>query len=380
MGSKTKILPFVIDGIEDVYEGGSICDLFSGSCSLSGAIGDQVPVISNDIQEYSAIIAKSLLTDWYDQKITSIKIIEEAKKYHSEHFKSIVEEYNYPKDIDLDSFNQIERKNQELINFNFSNKWHLFTKYYSGTWWSAEQCSWIDSLRKVIEDYRDNPAFNTILSSLMYAMAYNSQGTGHYAQFRDAKTNSTMKDIQIYRGKSILDYFKRKLNTSLDNLPLTQSEFNHEIITKDYIECLKEIKNCTVYADPPYCFVHYSRFYHALETIVLYDYPELQHKNGKIVKGRYRENRHQSPFCIRTKVSDAFDDMFKIINKNGCSLVLSYSDTGMITLNELLILAKKNFTNHSINVKSMDHAHMTMGRQNDRDREVKELLILIKPY
>ena len=39
MGSKTKILPFVIQGIESVYQGGAICDLFAGSCSLSGALG-----------------------------------------------------------------------------------------------------------------------------------------------------------------------------------------------------------------------------------------------------------------------------------------------------------------------------------------------------
>ena len=54
MGSKTKILPFVIQGIESVYRGGKICDLFAGSCSLSGALGNQLPIISNDIQYYSS--------------------------------------------------------------------------------------------------------------------------------------------------------------------------------------------------------------------------------------------------------------------------------------------------------------------------------------
>ena len=40
MGSKTKLLPFVVNGIEEAYNGGVICDLFAGSCSLSGAIGE----------------------------------------------------------------------------------------------------------------------------------------------------------------------------------------------------------------------------------------------------------------------------------------------------------------------------------------------------
>ncbi|MDZ4784617.1 MAG: restriction endonuclease, partial [bacterium] len=74
-----------------------------------------------------------------------------------------------------------------------------------------------------------------------------------------------------------------------------------------------------------------------------------------------------------------FEEMFKIISKNNCSLVLSYSDTGMISIEELLNLAKNIFQKHIINIKSIDHQHMTMGRFNDRDREVKELLITVKP-
>jgi adenine-specific DNA-methyltransferase len=98
-----------------------------------------------------------------------------------------------------------------------------------------------------------------------------------------------------------------------------------------------------------------------------------------MVKGRYREERHQSPFSIRSKVKGAFDEMFSVISRNNCSLVLSYSNTGMINIDELFLLVKSNFKNHTINIKSIDHQHMTMGRFNDRNREVKELLITVKP-
>lgn len=379
MGSKTKILPFVIEGIEDVYEGGVICDLFAGSCTLAGALGSQAPIVSNDIQEYSAILAKAYLTDWNNSTTTSDKIIETAEAYFDEHYRDLIMAYRYPLEPTLKEFNKIEHASQKLINRPFQNEWHLFTKYYSGTWWSAEQCAWIDSLRKAIEDEKDNPAYNTMLSSLMYSMAYNSQGTGHYAQYRDAKTDSSMKDIMIYRRKSIPEYFSRKFEVALASLQKQPSSLSHKILSSDYIECLKTIKNATVYADPPYCFVHYSRFYHALETIVLYDYPNIQHKNGKMVKGRYREERHQSPFSIRTKVRGAFDEMFRIIAKNNCSMVLSYSDTGMIKLEELMEVVHQRFETHFIEVKSMDHQHMTMGRANDRNRNVQELLIIVKP-
>ena len=309
-------MPFVIQGIESVYQGGAICDLFAGSCSLSGALGSQLPIISNDIQYYSSVIAKAYLTDWNHQDVLLEDILLKAKEYHQKHYQTLVLDYLYASDMTLEDFNNVETRSQQLINSQFNNDWHLFTKYYSGTWWSVEQCTWIDSLRMAIEDYRNSSVYNTLLSCLMYAAAYNSQGTGHYAQYRDAKTESAMADIKIYRSKSILEYFVRKVEDVFGKLRTEPNHLNHKIIVEDYISCLNNLEErTTVYADPPYCFVHYSRFYHILETMVLYDYPEIQTKNGMYVKGRYRVDRHQSPFCIRTQVQKAFDDMFSVVKR-----------------------------------------------------------------
>ena len=93
MGSKTKILPFVIQGIESVYQGGAICDLFAGSCSLSGALGSQLPIISNDIQYYSSVIAKAYLTDWNHQDVLLEDILLKAKEYHQKHYQTLVLDY-----------------------------------------------------------------------------------------------------------------------------------------------------------------------------------------------------------------------------------------------------------------------------------------------
>lgn len=379
MGSKTKILPFVIQGIESVYQGRGVCDLFAGSCSLSGALGNQIPVISNDIQRYSSVIAKAYLTDWNNHDVLLEDILAEASEYHRKHYGRLVLDYRYTSNMTLGEFNNLETRSQQLINSQFDNGWHLFTKYYSGTWWSVEQCTWIDSLRMAIENHRFSSIYNVLLSCLMYSAAYNSQGTGHYAQYRDAKTESAMADIQIYRSKSILEYFVRKVNDILGKLRTAPNPINHRIDAEDYVNCLNSLEEgITVYADPPYCFVHYSRFYHILETMVLYDYPEIQTKNGVFVKGRYRIDRHQSPFCIQTQVQKAFDDMLSIIHERKCSLVLSYSDTGMISIEELKQLALSHFSKSQIKLWSMDYSHMTMGRKNDRKRDVKEMLLLVK--
>lgn len=94
------------------------------------------------------------------------------------------------------------------------------------------------------------------------------------------------------------------------------------------------------------------------------------------MKGRYREYRHQSPFCIQTQVRGAFADMFRGIQSSGSNLVLSYSNTGMIGLSELESIASNILgKSYKIEVVDFDHIHMTMGRRNDRQRNVKECLI-----
>lgn len=379
MGSKSKIMDFVLQGINEVYEGGALCDLFAGSASLAGAVRQQATVHSNDIQAYSGVLARTYLRAYKHPGIpTAEQLVAAAQEIVELNSSALRLKVDYKTIDSIESFNAAERKQQNLIHREFDWQWHFFTKTYSGTWWSAEQCLWIDALREVAERYKDQECYSLILSSLMYAMAYTSQGTGHYAQYRDANTESGMNDISIYRKRSLEPYFIRKYNEVFATLTNTAPVLSHKVTSLDFKDCLEQFSGGTVYADPPYCFVHYSRFYHALETLVLYDNPTVQQMRGTHVKGRYREARHQSPFCIKTKVKQAFLDMFDGVNQSRSNLALSYSNTGMITIEEVNQLAKKVFSGKQIEILLTDHTHMTLGRREDRSREVTECLILIK--
>ncbi|UYM18079.1 DNA adenine methylase [Endozoicomonas euniceicola] len=380
MGSKSKIMDFVINGINQVYAGGTILDLFAGSASLAGALRSQVPVHSNDIQEYSAVLAQAYLTAYKGKNVpTADELVQKAERIAKKHLHLITDDFQY-KDIEsLQHFNDVEESNRKLIELDFNHDYHLFTKNYAGTWWTALQCIWIDAFREVADEYKGKPVYPVILTSLMYAMAYTSQGTGHYAQYRDAKNIKSMKDIMIYRRRDLTHYFVRKYNDALIDIPATKTNQKHITTSLDFVDCLKSFVGGTVYADPPYCFVHYSRFYHAIETLVKYDYPELQIKGGKLVKGRYREGRHQSPFCIRTKVSKAFRDMFEGVKSTKSNLVLSYSKNGMIDMDTVEALAVEVFgKDYTLDMVSTDYKHMTLGRQGDRHRDVEECLVLAK--
>lgn len=381
MGSKSKIIDFVIEGINDVrVPGEPVLDLFSGSASLAGAIGRQLDFFSNDIQAYSGVLSRAYALCWRTLESPNAQaIINKAKNIFEEN-KKLVEDsiFTYPDDVTLINFSQTEALQRNLINRKFDHEWHLFLKNYSGTWWSAEQCLWIDAIRQVAQEYVNDPIYDVILASLMYSMAYCSQGTGHYAQYRDANSESSLKDILIYRRRNIPSYFLRKYEEVYLRLPDTPRALCFEATSEDYSTRLERFEKGTVYADPPYCFVHYSRFYHALETLVLYDYPEIQIKGGNLVKGRYRVERHQSPFSIASKVEEAFSELFKGVKSSSSRLVLSYSNTGMIELDRMTEIARDIFSHEKIELLTMDHQHMTLGRTGIRHRDVKECLLLVK--
>lgn len=376
MGSKREILEFVVQSINelDVKEGW-LCDLFAGTSVVGASLKDKYNIHSNDIQSYSGILAQTYLTDLKSN--VPFSVLDELKQeitLEVERFKSIYPElvFNYEKDLAVSEVVLLEKEQQKLIDKNFKIGFHLFTKYYSGTYWSFEQCVWIDAIRCVAERHKDTHIYKAIMCSLISSMSYVTQSTGHYAQYRDVNSRN-MNDILIYRRRDIWIYFERKFLDLVTNLNGTNTK-SSRITNLDYLDCLRLIENGSiVYADPPYQSVHYSRFYHALETLVRYDYPAVSHK------GRYREDRHQSPFCKKTTVNEAFTSLFEAVNNKEAHLALSYSDTGMISLAKIIALATKVFKgNYTNKVLQKEHLHSTMGRSDERQQIVTEYIILFK--
>lgn len=383
MGSKAALLSFIAESISRVRVPGlPIVDLFAGACAISGGFGNVAKIISNDIQNYSATIASSYL---HRAEVgDDVALLALADALAKDKLSYLPGGLTHSDDCTLEEFNAVEDANKALLNLALDFPYHLFTRAYSGTWWSAEQCVWIDSIRQALDILKENGSYTEAdyqlgLTCLMHAMAYTSQGTGHYAQYRDAKTEASMKDIAKYRKQSVASYFSRKFSAMLAWNKKHVVDLGHQTTTLDYKACLAAQPRSLVYADPPYAFVHYSRFYHAIETIALYDYPTLQIKGGEVVKGRYRSDRHQSPFCISTQVRGAFRDMFDGVKNTDSDLLLSYSNTGMIEIDELIDLARQEFgPRYSVTVSNHSHDHMTMGRKNDRTRQVVESLIVAK--
>jgi adenine-specific DNA-methyltransferase len=127
-----------------------------------------------------------------------------------------------------------------------------------------------------------------------------------------------------------------------------------------------------IYADPPYTDDQYSRFYHLLETLCLYDYPVVSRA------GLYRPNRFQTAFSLKSKAQDALQKLIDASARAGADLVLSYPTNGLANKAGANVRAmlKKQFRHVEI-CNSISHLHSTFGASKGTSQSAATELIYL---
>ncbi len=408
LGSKLRLLDFIEENVRKVTpEGAGVCDLFAGSSCVSYKLSRLFPVTTCDIQHYSKVISNALLTPnaltkdsvksflsgvTHEPSLLSdtfsplIDLEEEAiRDKNLELLTDIVEHgslevYNLEKSESTIAVTQNIVYNK-LRSLGLTGKESLISRYYGGVYFSYRQAVQIDTIMDAIRCYPHIAGKNVLLASLLSTTSDIACTVGkHFAQpikARDSKGNikslvynKAIKDKTI----DVIALFTEWLNKYLS---LPKGHHNYTILQGNYMECLKALPDSvkTIYADPPYTRDHYSRFYHVLETIALDDVPEIStvkiHGRTRVSNGIYRKDRHQSPFCIRSKAPKAFEDMFKFISKSNRNLLLSYSPYDetkeshprVVTISQLITWAN-NYFNH---VEVVSAGHFTHNKLNSTE-------------
>lgn len=423
LGSKFRLVDFVKKHIDDITsEQEGVCDLFAGSGCVSYNLSQSHPVIACDIQEYSHIICKALLNsqDIGENEIKKffrrLRLKSTGKIMRA--FKPLITiEENAIRDkkleilADVIEFGSIEvfckEKNKSRIQARLTeayknlrlqkliNSKTLISRYYGGVYFSYKQSVWIDEILEQIHSKIDSCKRDIYLAALLSTVSEITDTVGkHFAQplkVRDSDGhvkmlvyNKAVKDKTI----DVLELYENWLN-KYAKLPKTP--FTHRTMQGEALQCLQKMPKYikTVYADPPYTREHYSRYYHVLETIVLRDSPNLStvsiHGKTKISNGIYRQNRFQSPFCIRSKAPKAFEELFKRTSSAEKNLVLSYSpydDTKkthprVVTIKQLMFFAETYYNS----VKIVSAGQFTHSKLNSSDHFLEasdeaELLII----
>jgi len=139
MGSKRELLEYLGYAISEIYEGEDICDLFAGTSILSGSLGHNVNIHSNDIQRYSAVLANTYLGNYnWSQFEGLVDTVVDIAQKHVDNVKKLYPDlkFEYNSELNLTEFNKLEKLQQELNHLDFKDLGHhLFIKYYSGTYW-----------------------------------------------------------------------------------------------------------------------------------------------------------------------------------------------------------------------------------------------------
>ena len=330
MGNKGKLLGFVIPEIESITKKGeTICDIMSGTSSIGYALKERNKIIANDCQFYSFVISKALL-----------------------------ENYIIPTEMDVK--NLLDEKYKENLT---NNIFTFFVDNYSDTYFSIEQCKDIDALRYAISFVKDEQIFYFLLVLLMSAMCTAQSTTGHFAQFLPKNNKRT----EFLRKLSIKELFYKKIG---DFQKFKLSNYHNECFCLDYKNLFTKIKDENIacfYLDSPYTNDQYSRFYHVLETVCRYDYPELSYK------ALYRNDRIQSNFCYKNKVVDEFDYIISYVSKKKASLVISYTKKGVLNLEKLCEICKKYY-----NVVELKEQEYVYSSQGSGKRQTSEILLVMK--
>jgi len=366
LGSKLRVLDFIKQVVDELdYEKNGICDLFSGTGSVSQYFSSERKVVSVDIQNYSNIICSALLIPSSDEFTRSFTKDLHTSKFIAEYLKvfeplitledSLV---NGKLSLNLESVCDFlenaslyaylsNEENETLIpelkdafektesNLkSYKNNSFIATKYFGGVYFSFKQSVILDAIISEIEK-TDAKCHNILFASLLSTSSdvVNTVGKQFAQPIRPRNKNGQPKkgiiqQLRKDRNIDVLDLYSHWLNKYLNN---QKTEYSHQILKVDYKEALKNLSDDVrvVYADPPYTRDHYSRFYHGLETISLRDFPRISKtKIGgkeKLSRGLYREEREQSDFCIRSKAPKAFEELFKLVAEKDRILILSYS-------------------------------------------------------
>jgi adenine-specific DNA-methyltransferase len=141
--------------------------------------------------------------------------------------------------------------------------------------------------------------------------------------------------------------------------------------------------NDVVFLDPPYSGVHYSRFYHVLETVAKGSCSEV---SGV---GRYptREERPRSSYSVQSESAMALDELLRLIASNGAKAILTFPDhpcSNGLSGNAVRRIAGRYF---DILEESVHSTFSTLGGTNGHARRphraarkrAAELILVLKP-
>jgi len=315
MGSKRAMLA---NGLGEalghsVMEAKRVLDLFSGSGAVAWHIAEtyEKEVVASDLQEYSVILAASVI-----ERATRMRDVTWGHTWIGRASSQILSLTSW-RDIEMHQAelgkNEILQSVEEARSIIFGEQFPI-TKAYGGYYFSPWQALWIDALRTTLP--QGEMRRNVALAALIQAASQCAAAPGHTAQ--PFKPNQTAGPFLIEAWKRDLP---RIVMARLTDIASKNAKKVGRALCCDALAIADEARpGDLAFVDPPYSSVHYSRFYHVLETVA-------RGKVGAVSGvGRYppSEERPTSAFSIKTKASNALGELLALLARRRAGVVITF--------------------------------------------------------
>jgi adenine-specific DNA-methyltransferase len=307
MGSKRWMLQ---NGLGDVLAASGrdakrFVDLFAGSGAVAIHMARRYPlrVLAVDLQRYSAILTGAII-----QRDAAFLFKKVWTKWHAR--ASDVARSQRPPKLEKITRDRILR----FRDWCGSRALSPLTKAYGGHYFSPEQAIWLDSLRATIP--AEEPERTVALAALLDAAIRCAASPGHTAQpFQP--TRSAKPFVLAAWKKDIVDLTE----SSFADLSKLFAQRKGVVQTADANDPADSTRRGDlVFIDPPYSGVHYSRFYHVLESIERGE-PGLVSGTGRYPD---RTLRPRSRYSLRREARDALSELLGKIASKGAKAIVTF--------------------------------------------------------
>jgi adenine-specific DNA methylase len=429
LGSKLRFVDRIVDTLTDMNVNGPICDLFSGSGTVTIALSQQFAVTAVDIQEYARVLASAVLDrDGHDGcRFPDLRISDEAVSLQEQIDDAVgpilaferralddakVENYDLLSEIaeigslasggdalvgarselqaavrdTRDALRQLSRRTTLAV---------AFIESFGGLYFSFGQAAYLAALLAAAHRVSRAELRDGALAPLLSCASELANTVGkHFAQpIRIRDLSGRIKPHMLARvardrSKCPATAYRAALERFL---LLPKPPHRGTAYRADYATFLSQTQTAfgAVYADPPYTRDHYSRYYHVLETMARGDVPEISKtkiraRGERLSRGMYRLDRHQSPFSIISQAPAAFETLISRVAALGIPLLISYSPFEVekserprtVSVEEIVGIALRKYSD--VDVVAIDGvAHSKLNKQstNADVRSEAELLI-----
>jgi len=353
IGNKQRLLGFIDSVVqsERLPKKGTFIDIFTGTTSVAQHYKKKgYKIIANDFMTYSYVFQQAYIKNNRFPKFNNLL----CSKYFSINPDSLNSKYE-PLKIVVDYLNKLPGK-----------KGFIFQNYapagkFERQFFSNENSMRIDATREQLDKWQKDKLvskseFYILLASLIDAADFVANISGTYGAY-----------LKIWRSMALKPFTMLIPN-------LIENNLTHEVYKKNSNKIIGDLEGDILYIDPPYNARQYAPNFHILETLALWDNPQVYGKTGL---RPYEEQK--SAYSQRTKCEAAFADL---INKARADYILmSYNNEGIIPHKFISdVLGKKG----AVKVHTKDYRRFRTERDHKNrhykvpDDKVQELIYFVK--